>query len=98
VPLMAAAVELLRPYPQLELIWASPREILNIFQADAIGCQIITVTNDVLKKLPLVGKDLLKYSQETVAMFHADAVAAAYTLTETTSPVGAAPVAQVAPQ
>ena len=57
----------------LELIWASPRELLNIFQADAIGCHIITVTNDILKKLPLVGKDLDEYSLETVKMFYDDA-------------------------
>ena len=80
VPLMAAAVELLRINPQAELIWASPRELLNIFQADAIGCQIITVTNDVLKKLSLVGLDLDEYSLDTVKMFHSDAVAAGFRL------------------
>jgi len=80
VPLMAAAVELLRPYPHAELIWASPRELLNIFQADAIGCHIITVTHDVLKKLPLVGKDLGEYSLDTVRMFYEDAQAAGYRL------------------
>jgi transaldolase len=80
VPLMAAAVELLRINPQAELIWASPRELLNIFQADAIGCQIITVTNDVLKKLSLVGLDLDEYSLDTVKMFHSDAVAANFRL------------------
>jgi transaldolase len=80
VPLMAAAVELLRINPQAELIWASPRELLNIFQADAIGCQIITVTNDVLKKLSLVGLDLDEYSLDTVKMFHNDAVAAGFRL------------------
>jgi transaldolase len=80
VPLMAAAVELLRPHPKQELIWASPRELLNIFQADIIGCQIITVTNDVLKKLSLVGKDLAEYSLDTVKMFYNDAQQAGYTL------------------
>jgi transaldolase len=80
LPLMAAAVELLRPYPQLELIWASPRELLNIFQADAIGCQIITVSHDVLRKLSLVGKDLHEYSLDTVRMFRDDAVKAGYAL------------------
>lgn len=80
VPLMAAAVELLRPYPNLELIWASPRELLNIFQADAIGCHIITVTSDILKKLELVGKDLVEYSRETVEMFYRDACKAGYQL------------------
>jgi transaldolase len=81
VPVMAAAVELLRPYPNLELIWASPRELLNIFQADAIGCHIITATTDILKKLQLVGKDLNEYSLETVKMFYNDAQKAGYQLT-----------------
>jgi len=80
VPIMSAAVELMRPFPNQELIWASPRELLNIFQADAIGCHIITVTNDVLKKLELVGKDLSAYSLETVRMFHDDAKHAGYVL------------------
>ena len=80
VPMMAAAVELLRAAPQTELIWASPRELLNIFQADAIGCHIITVTNDILKKLPLIGKDLSDFSLETVKMFYNDATQAGYQL------------------
>ena len=80
VPMMAAAVELLRPCPNAELIWASPRELLNIFQADAIGCHIITVTNDILKKLELVGKDLSDFSLETVQMFYNDAHKAGYEL------------------
>ena len=80
VPLMAAAVELLRPYPREELLWASPRELLNVFQADAVGCHIITATNDVLKKLALVGKDLAAYSLETVKMLHDDAKQAGYSL------------------
>jgi len=80
VPLMAAAVELLSPYPQQELIWASPRELLNIFQADDIGCHVITVTNDILKKLALVGKDLDDYSLDTVKMFYNDARKAGYKL------------------
>ena len=80
MPVMAAAVELLRPYPNAELIWASPRELLNIFQADAVGCHIITATNDVLKKLSLVGKDLGDYSLETVEMFFEDARAAGFQL------------------
>jgi transaldolase len=70
--MMAAAVEFLRSYPNLELIWASPRELLNIFQADAIRCHIITVTHDLLKKLTLVGKDLHEYSLDTVKMFYED--------------------------
>ena len=80
VPIMAAAVEVMRPFPNQQLIWASPRELLNVFQADAIGCHVITVTNDVLKKLELVGKDLTEYSLETVKMFYNDAKAAGYTL------------------
>lgn len=80
VPMMAAAVEMLRPYENVELIWASPRELLNVFQADEIGCHIITVTSDVLKKLKLVGKDLHEYSRETVQMFFDDARQSAYVL------------------
>ena len=80
MPMMAAAVELIRMYPNVELLWASPRELLNIFQADAVGCHIITATNDVLKKLELVGKDLREFSLETVKMFHDDALKAGYTL------------------
>lgn len=80
VPLMAAAAELVSKYPNIELIWASPRELLNIFQADEIGCHIITVTNDILKKLDLVGKDLRDYSLETVQMFYRDAILAHFNL------------------
>ena len=64
----------------MELIWASPRELLNVFQADAIGCHIITATPDVLKKLSLVGKDLSEYSLETVRMFADDAAKSRFTL------------------
>jgi len=78
LPLMSAAVEILKLTPAAELIWASPRELLNIFQADAIGCQVITVTNDILKKLSLVGYDLDEYSLDTVKMFYKDAVSAKY--------------------
>jgi transaldolase len=80
IPLMAAAVELLRMYPRLELIWASPRELLNIMHADQVGCHIITVTHDVLKKLSLVGKNLNEYSLDTVKMFRNDAVKAGFRL------------------
>jgi transaldolase len=80
VPIMAAAVELLRPYPNVELIWASPRELLNIFHADAIGCHIVTATHDLLAKLSLVGKDLHQYSLDTVKMFYEDARKAGYVL------------------
>lgn len=80
VPLMAEAVEILKVAPAAELIWASPRELLNIFQADEIGCQVITVTNDILKKLSLVGFDLDEYSLDTVKMFYNDASAAGFKL------------------
>lgn len=80
VPLMTAAVEMLRVAPGAELIWASPRELLNIFQADAIGCHIITVTHDILKKLANVGRDLEDYSLDTVRMFHNDAAQAGFVL------------------
>ena len=80
VPLMTQAVALLKPLPAAELIWASPRELLNIFQADEIGCQVITVTNDILKKLSLVGYDLTAYSLDTVKMFYNDATAAGFKL------------------
>lgn len=80
VPMMAEAVSILRAEPKAELIWASPRELLNIFQADAIGCHIITVTPDILKKLPLVGKELDDFSLETVKMFYDDAKAAGFSL------------------
>jgi len=80
VPLMAAAVEFVRTAPGAELIWASPRELLNIFQADAIGCDIITVTHDVLKKLELVGRSLEEFSLDTVKMFYADAEKAGFSL------------------
>lgn len=80
LPLMAEAVKILKSKPKAELIWASPRELLNIFHADAIGCHIITVTNDILAKLSLVGKKLEDYSLDTVQMFHRDAVAAGYSI------------------
>jgi len=80
VPLMARAVEIMLDAPRSELIWASPRETLNVVQADQIGCHIITVTHDLLKKLDLLGKDLLQFSLETVQMFHRDAVAAGFSL------------------
>lgn len=80
MPIMAEAVECLQPYPQTELIWASPRELLNVFQADAVGCHIITATNDILTKLDLVGKDLITFSLETVYMFWQDAQKAGYTI------------------
>ncbi|QDO96346.1 transaldolase [Ferrovibrio terrae] len=80
VPLMTEAVAILKSNPNAELLWASPRELLNLFQADACGCHIITATSDIIAKLALVGKDLTQYSQETVAMFYRDATAAGYKL------------------
>ena len=80
VPLMAEALRIMARAPQAELIWASPRELLNIFHADGIGCHIITVTHDILKKLTIVGKPLDEYSLETVKMFHDDAIAAKFSV------------------
>jgi transaldolase len=80
LPLMKEAVNILKSNPKAELIWASPRELLNIFQADEIGCQIITVTNDILKKLSLVGYDLDQYSLDTVKMFYNDAQSAGFNI------------------
>ena len=80
VPLMAWAKVLLREHPRAQLLWASPRELLNIFQAEQAGCDIITVPPEILRKLNLLGKDLTAYSLETVEMFHRDAQAAAFTI------------------
>jgi len=81
VPLMREAVRILESRPKAELLWASPRELLNIFHADEVGCHIITVTHDLLGKLKGVGKDLDQFSLETVQMFYDDASAAGYTIT-----------------
>lgn len=80
LPVMQAALEVLKPTSNAELLWASPREVLNVYQAEAIGCHIITATNDILKKLDLKDKNLMDYSQETVQMFFNDAKAAGYEL------------------
>src|ERR1700730_1774066 len=80
VPLMIEAVSQLKQAPNTELIWASPRELLNIFQADDIGCHVITATDSVLGKLGVVGKNLDDYSLETVVMFHTDAARSGYDL------------------
>lgn len=80
LPIMKRSVDLLNSVGNLELIWASPRELLNIFQADEIGCHVITVTPDILKKLALVGKDLDQFSLETVQMFFNDAQASGLSL------------------
>ena len=80
VPIMARSVDIMVCAPRAELIWASPREVLNLVQADEVGCHIITMTHDLLKKLDCLGKDLEQFSLETVRMFHGDAAAAGFTL------------------
>jgi transaldolase len=81
LPIMARAVEILdATAPRAELIWASPREVLNLVQADSIGCHIITMTNDLIAKLHVLGTDLERFSLETVQMFRRDAVTAGFTL------------------
>jgi transaldolase len=80
LPLMRLALGIMAPRKQQELIWASPRELLNIVQAHDMGCHIITVTPDILAKLPLLGKDLQAFSLETVKMFHDDALASGFAL------------------
>lgn len=78
VPIMRECLQVLGPHQHLELIWASPRELLNIVQADEIGCHVITVTHDLLRKLPLLGKDLTEFSLDTVRMFHRDGQSAGF--------------------
>jgi transaldolase len=80
VRVMQDCLQQMKVMPNSKLIWASPRELLNVFQADAIGCHIITATNDILKKLSLVGYDLDQYSLDTVKMFHDDALSAGYSI------------------
>jgi len=80
IPIMRESVEIMREAPQSELIWASPREVLNVVQADQVGCHIITMTHDLLKKLDSLGKNLEQFSLETVQMFRRDAIAAGFTL------------------
>ncbi|MGD1052203.1 MAG: transaldolase [Candidatus Dormibacteria bacterium] len=80
LPLIRQCLQVLAPRPEVRLIWASPREILNVIQADEVGCHVITVTHDLLRKLPLLGKDLDEYSLETVQMFHRDGAGAGYQL------------------
>lgn len=89
LPIMRDALAALAAEPQIELLWASPRELLNIVQADTIGCHVITVTHDLLKKLPLLGKDLDDFSLDTVRMFHRDAEAAGYRLDTLTGAIPA---------
>lgn len=80
MPIMAEAIKILKSKPKAELLWASPREVLNVYQANQIGCHIITATPDILKKLALAGKDHGDYSLETVKMFYDDAASAKYTI------------------
>ena len=80
LPIMSEVVEILQNYPNVELIWASHRELFNVVQADSIGCHIITATNNILKKLPTLGKDLTQFSLETVKMFYDDATQAGYSI------------------
>ena len=81
IPIMREALRIMAPHPQLELLWASPREILNVLQADDIGVHIITITNDLLEKLrPVRSRTSTQFSLETVQMFHDDARAASYLL------------------
>lgn len=80
LPIIARSVDIMVEAPRSELIWASPREILNVVQADQVGCHIITMTHDLLSKLNLLGKDLTQFSLETVQMFRRDAVAAGFSL------------------
>ena len=80
LPIMRQSLEIMTAAPLAELIWASPREVLNVVQANDIGCHVITVTNDILAKLPTLGKDLQEFSLDTVKMFHRDATNAGFTL------------------
>ena len=80
LPIMKKSLDLIAEHKKCELIWASPRELFNVFQADEINCHIITATNDILKKLDLVGYDLTEYSLETVKMFFEDAQASRFTI------------------
>jgi transaldolase len=88
VPVMREALGIMEARPRAELLWASPREVLNVVQANDIGCHIITVTDDLLAKLPLLGRSHEEYSRDTVAMFHRDALAAGYRLVPTGDPAG----------
>lgn len=88
VPTIREAVKLVEPFPNMGIIWASPRELLNVFQANDAGCHVITVAADILRKLPLVGRDLVQYSLETVEMFRNDAMKAGYDIPAGSVPPG----------
>ena len=80
LPIMRESIEIMQAAPNAECIWASPRQVLNLVDADAVGCHVITMTHDLLKKLGGLGKDLTQFSLETVQMFHRDATEAGYSL------------------
>lgn len=80
IPYITTALVNARRFSNVEILWASPREVLNVYQAERVGCHIITATSDILKKLSLAGRDLAEYSRETVQMFYDDAVKAGFTL------------------
>jgi len=82
IPLVQEVLKEIEGIPSIKLIWASPRELLNIFQASEIGCHIITATSDILNKLEFIGKDLEEFSLETVKMFYLDALSSGYTIEE----------------
>lgn len=97
MPLMIEALRILRARPKAELLWASPRELLNVFQANEIGCHIITATPEILSKLSLIGKKLDSYSLDTVRMFYQDATAAGYAIADETGDSEGSPSAENAP-
>jgi transaldolase len=83
LPIMKQSLEILKPLPAAELLWASPRELLNLVQADQMGCHVITVTPALLDKASNIGKDLDQFSLETVKMFYNDAVKSGFDISET---------------
>jgi transaldolase len=87
LPIMKESLQILKPLPKAKLLWASPRELLNLVQADQMGCHVITVTSDILKKLPMIGKDLAELSLDTVKMFYDDAQKAGFKLDTTAAAV-----------
>jgi len=80
IPIMIESINILKPYPNLELIWASSRELYNIIQADKINCDIITITNEIFKKIPMIGKNLTDLSLDTVKMFYNDALSSGFSI------------------
>lgn len=94
VPVMLEVLQILKPFANVELIWASPREILNVIQADDVGCHVITVSHDLLAKLPVLGRDLEAFSLDTVRMFYEDAKKAGYTIDSSVPTLGGSRVPQ----